>query len=69
MPAATPKQATLDLIQRLSDDASFEDIQYEIYVLQKVETGLREVEAGKSVSHAEAGRQLSRWLGGSEDRG
>ncbi len=69
MQAPTPKQATLDLIQRLPDDASFEDIQYEVYVLQKIEAGLREVEAGESVSHAEAGRRLSRWLGEDEDRG
>ena len=69
MPATTPKQAALDLLQRLPDDASFEDIQYEVYVLQKIETGLREVEAGESVSHKEAGRRLSRWLGEAEDRG
>lgn len=67
MPATTPKQAALDLIQRLPDDASFEDIQYEVYVLQKIEAGLREVEAGASVSHEEAGRRLGRWLGA--DRG
>ena len=69
MPATTPKQATLDLIRRIPDDASFEDIQYEIYVLPKIETGLREVEEGKSVSHEEAGRRLSRWLGDAESRG
>ena len=69
MPTTTPKQATLDLVRRLSDDASFEEIQYEIYVLQKIETGLREVEAGESVSHAEASQRLSRWLGDTEARG
>jgi predicted transcriptional regulator len=63
MPATTPKQATLDLVRRLSDDASFEDIHYEIYVLQKVEQGLLEVEAGETVSHEEARQHLQRWLG------
>jgi predicted transcriptional regulator len=69
MPASTPKQATLDLVRRLADDASFEDIQYEIYVLQKIEQGLREAEDGETVSHKEARQHLRRWLGDAEAPG
>ena len=63
MPTTTPKQAARRLVERLDDDASFEDIQYELYVVQQIERGLREVEEGKTVTHEEARRRLSRWLG------
>lgn len=66
MPSLSPKQATLDLVRRLQDDASFEDIQYQIYVLQKIAQGLGEVEAGQTITHEEARKQLGRWLNAPE---
>ncbi len=63
MPATSPKQAARRLVDRLDDDASFEDIQYELYVVQQIERGLAEVEAGQTVSRDEARARLSRWLG------
>ena len=63
MPTTTPKQTARRLVARLDDDASFDDIQYELYVVQQIERGLREVEEGKTVTHEEAGRRLGRWLG------
>ena len=50
-------------MDRLDDDASFEDIHYKLYVAQQVERGLRDVEAGRAVSHEDARKQLGRWLG------
>ena len=63
MSPSTPKQAARSLIDRLDDDVSFEDIQYELYVVQQVERGLQEVERGQTVTHEEARSRLSRWLG------
>lgn len=63
MSTASPKQATLKLVQRLSDDASFEDIQYQLYVLQQIEEGLKDVEEGRTIPHAEVREQMSRWMG------
>ena len=62
MPATSPKQAARRLVERLSDDASFEDIQYELYVAQQVQRGLKDVEQGRTVSHEEARAHLGRWL-------
>ena len=56
------KQATLQLVERLDDDVSFEDIIYELYVLEKIQRGMKDAEAGRVVSHAEAKERLSRWL-------
>ncbi|MGI9173735.1 MAG: hypothetical protein ACR2GR_00245 [Rhodothermales bacterium] len=56
------KQATLDLVDRLEDDVSFEEIIYELYVLEKIQRGMNDAEEGRVVSHEEARQRLSRWL-------
>ena len=63
MPATSPKQVARRLVDQLDDDASFEDIHYKLYVVQQIERGLRDVEAGRTVSHESARKQLGRWLG------
>jgi len=45
-----------------TDDASLEEMMYELYVRQRVEHGLRELESGKTVSHSEVKRSLAQWL-------
>ncbi len=63
MPDTSPKQAARRLVDRLRDDATFEDIQYELYVLQQIERGFRDVESGHIVTHEEARSELGRWIG------
>jgi hypothetical protein len=50
------------LLDRLPDDAYFEDIQYHIYVCQKVLRGLEDVEVGRTLSEDECEARLSKWL-------
>jgi len=50
------------LLENLPEDASFDDIQYHIYVRQKLERGLADIEAGRVVDDAEVERRLARWL-------
>jgi predicted transcriptional regulator len=57
----TAKQTVQKILQVLPDGASLEDIQYHIYVLQKVEQGLADAEAGRVVTHDEAMRRLDQW--------
>jgi predicted transcriptional regulator len=56
------KQIALKIIRRLPDEASLEDLMYELYFRQRVDRGLRELEAGKTVSHADVKRSLAKWL-------
>lgn len=58
----TAKDEVRDLLNTMPDEATLEDIQYHIYVLQKVLKGLEEVEGGKTISHEEVLRKMSRWL-------
>ena len=56
------KQQVQDILGNLPEDASLEDIQYHIYVRQKIEQGLADVTAGGVVSHDEVQRRLAKWL-------
>jgi predicted transcriptional regulator len=58
----TAKTEVLAILDQLPDDASLEDIQYRIYVRQKIERGLRDADEGRTVSHEEAKRRLQKWL-------
>jgi predicted transcriptional regulator len=54
----TAKQAAAQIINQVSDQASWDEIMYEFYVKQKIEKGLQAVEDGRTVSHEEAKRRL-----------
>jgi len=58
---ATAKKQVQELLEALPDDASFEDIQYQIYVRQQVQRGLDDVQAGRVVSHEEVQKRLAKW--------
>lgn len=58
----TAKEQVEEILKTLPDDASLEDIQYHIYVRQKIEQGLADVEAGRVVSHSEVQQRLAKWL-------
>ncbi len=55
---ATPKQAAKELIEHLPDQASWNDIMYELYVKQKIETGLADIEAGRTIPHEQVKAEL-----------
>ncbi|MBI5460758.1 MAG: hypothetical protein HY941_01055 [Gammaproteobacteria bacterium] len=55
---ATPKQAAKELIEHMPDQASWNDIMYELYVKQKIEAGLKAVAEGRTVPHEDIKRRL-----------
>lgn len=59
---ATVKDEVEQLLQRLPDDSTLEDIQYHLYVLEKIKRGRADIAAGRRYSEAEARERLSRWL-------
>lgn len=58
----TTKDLVRKLLDRLPDDASLEDVQYQLYVLQKIRAGEEDIVAGRTVPHDEVMRDLARWL-------
>ena len=61
------KQTVRELLDRLSDDCTMEDVLYHLYVAQEVERGLAEVAAGKGRPHDEVARELrQKWSIGAD---
>ena len=57
-----PKDEVRRLLENLPEDASYEDIQYHIYVRQAIENGIAAVERGETLSHEEVERRMEKWL-------
>ena len=57
------KARVRELLDRLPDDCTLEDVQYHLYVLDKIDQGLADVDAGRTISHEEVTRRLrEKWL-------
>ena len=50
MASPSIKPQALRLLEQLPDDATWEDLMYEIYVRQAIEDGLKDSQAGRTVS-------------------
>lgn len=59
---STAKQDVALLLNRLPDDCSVEDIQYHLYVLDKVRRGLEDAHANGTLSQEDVEARLSKWL-------
>ena len=58
-----PKEAVRRLLDELPDEASFEDIQYHIYVQEAVQIGINAAARGELVDQDEIERRMAKWLG------
>ncbi len=59
----TTKQEVNRILKRLPDDCSLEDVQYHLYVLQKIQRGLKDAEAGRIYTQEQIKKKMSKWLG------
>jgi hypothetical protein len=59
---SSPKEEVSSMLEALSDDVNFEDIQYHLYVLEKINRGLERVEVEGAFSNEEAKKRLNKWL-------
>jgi predicted transcriptional regulator len=60
---ATAKEEVRKILDQIPDDSSFEDIQYHIYVREKIERGLKDAEEGRMLSQEEVERRMLKWTG------
>lgn len=58
----TAKEEVKRILQQLPDDATLEDIQYHIYIRQKIDRGLQDVEGGKTLTEEEFDARMAEWL-------
>lgn len=59
----TAKQEVSKRLSQLQEDCSLEDIQYHLYVLQKIERGLKDVEEGRVYTQEEVEKRMAKWPG------
>lgn len=59
---ATAREEIESLLSRLPADCSIEDIQYHLYVIEKVRAGLDTAEREEIISQDDAESRLGKWL-------
>lgn len=57
----TAKDEIQALLGRLPEDCSLEDVQYHLYVIEKVRRGIDRAESEGTLSQEDVERRLSRW--------
>ena len=62
MSKATVKEEMKKMLDALPDHCTWEDIQYHIYVREKVERGMAAADAGDIISQEEAEKRVDLWL-------
>ena len=55
------KQQAESALRHLPDNCTLEDIQYHLYVLEKIGKGRKDIEDGRSFTAAEARERLAIW--------
>ena len=55
---STTKEEAKELINRLPEQATWDDIMYEFYVKKKIAVGLQAAEEGRIISREEAKKRL-----------
>lgn len=58
----TAKEEVEQLLKKLPDDCTLEDIHYHLYVIEKVRRGVERAEAEGALSHEEVEKRLSKWI-------
>ena len=59
---ASAKQAVRDVLKHLPEDCTLEDIQYQLYLRQKLEKSRSAAAEGRLLPHEEVKKRLSKWL-------
>ncbi len=58
----TTKDKVVVAVQGLPEDATFEDAMERLLLLSKIEKGLRQADAGQTVSHQQVKERMAKWL-------
>jgi predicted transcriptional regulator len=52
----------MELVQKLPDDVSTEDVMEALYFQSVLDQGLAQADAGQLISHEDAKKRLAKWL-------
>jgi predicted transcriptional regulator len=57
----TDKQAVMDALQRLPENASLDDIAEELHIMAAIRRGREDVAAGRTKTHQQAEQLMESW--------
>lgn len=61
------KETVRELLDRLPDECTLQDVLYHLYVISEIEEGVRELDEGFGIPHEQVEQQLRRkWRLGAE---
>jgi predicted transcriptional regulator len=55
------KEQVMQLLKELPDDSTLEEIQYHLYVRQKIQRGIKDVEEGRIYTQEEMEKRMEKW--------
>jgi predicted transcriptional regulator len=55
------KQKALEIIEKLPDDSTYEEILRELALAKMIDLGLADSDAGRTISHEELHRRILSW--------
>lgn len=58
---STVKEEVRGLLDKLPDNCSLEDVQYHLYVVEKIRRGIERADKEGTISQGEVERKLSKW--------
>ncbi len=58
----TVKEEVRHILEKLPDNCTLEDVQYHLFVLQKIENGLEDLKEGRVVSHEDVEKKMKKWI-------
>jgi predicted transcriptional regulator len=58
----TTKKKIIEAVEDLPDDATIEDAMERLLFLAKIERGLEQADAGKTISHMDVKERMAEWL-------
>ena len=57
----TVKQHVRKMINQLPDECTVEDVQHQLYVIEKIRKGLQSIDEGRGIPHEDVKRRLATW--------
>jgi predicted transcriptional regulator len=58
----TVKEMAQKVVSNLPEGATFDDIQYQLYVLECIEKGEKDIVEGRTLTEKEVEQRLKKWL-------
>ena len=58
----TAKEQIASILEKLPDDCTMEDMQYHLYVVEKIHQGIERADREGVVEHQAAEQKLAKWL-------